>query len=1100
MAWSPTADPIPVGGDPEAGLVDITCPTAGGCVGVGLYRSGVDGLLGVVGFGSPGAWNVEPLPVPPGGVTGARAVLVPSGVACTDSTSCVVVGVSQLVSGDQVAFIDTGGPAGWTATAAPLPPDASTSQSGGPVGQSTLNEVSCSSSACAAIGTYQTPTGQKPLLVTGSGSQWEDVVPMLPSDASTAPAPQLNGVACAGTTCTAVGSYQSTHSGEEGLIESGSKATWTPVGPLTYSGAFQAVACATASLCEAVGTGELFTGAAGSWTSGTVPTLADADGPLQFNEVACPDATTCTVAGGVPTAGTVPGVMVVATGLGSSWSTDEVTLPSSVGSDPLPVGLACSDATHCAVAGNSFVLTEGAASWSVEALAPPDAIPGPVPDGGLYLQAVGCGPGGPCTAVGAVEDTDGRLLGMATSIGPDGLSSVVVPLPPDAGVAPDFQPAAVSCPPSGGCVAVGSEQVVVSLSNPFTSPAIEVQGPSGWSQVPLTLPPGPSLRSNTQGATGLNAVSCSNTWCTAVGSYTDPSNVSVGISVSGWGNHWSTDVVPATPKLAGVSCSAAGACVSTGGGSLLVSTSPGAPWTPVTPPLPANASPTAPNPGFSGVSCDASGTCLAIGSYLAQGSGSPVELTETGSGSSWTPDELTTGGALRAVSCGSPGGCAVLATDRHSQADILFGSGTSWVEPATPVPAGGSSSAVQLGAVTCPSLGPCVVAGAYVDAAGGTQGMVVTGSGTDWSASPLPAIPQALRDGPGASLTIQAVACDETGSSCAVADHVLTGPGSATSELVVGSPGGPWSSLAAPLAGGGTTLAGGPATSLIRSLACLPSGACVAAGSEHATGSSLSTALYESDQPQVDGVSPATGPVSGGTVVTVTGAGFTSDAEVTVGGVPASSVTYRSPTSLRVVVPAVVTPRSVDVQVTTGAGPSPLSPTDTYRYLPDAGGYRMVAADGGVFAYGDAPFEGSAGSLILTQPMVGIAPTPDGGGYWLVAADGGVFAYGDAAFEGSAGSLALNRPIVGIAPTPDGGGYWLVAADGGVFAYGDAVFEGSAGSLALNRPIVGIAPTPDGRGYWLVAADGGVFAYGDAAFEGSVGSGTLAEPVVGVAG
>ena len=43
--------------------------------------------------------------------------------------------------------------------------------------------------------------------------------------------------------------------------------------------------------------------------------------------------------------------------------------------------------------------------------------------------------------------------------------------------------------------------------------------------------------------------------------------------------------------------------------------------------------------------------------------------------------------------------------------------------------------------------------------------------------------------------------------------------------------------------------------------------------------------------------------VAGGTVVTVTGAGFTSDAEVTVGGVPASSVTYRSPTSLRVVVP-----------------------------------------------------------------------------------------------------------------------------------------------------------------------------------------------------
>ena len=64
--------------------------------------------------------------------------------------------------------------------------------------------------------------------------------------------------------------------------------------------------------------------------------------------------------------------------------------------------------------------------------------------------------------------------------------------------------------------------------------------------------------------------------------------------------------------------------------------------------------------------------------------------------------------------------------------------------------------------------------------------------------------------------------------------------------------------------------------------------------------------------------------------------------------------------------------------------------------------------------------------------------TPDGGGYWLVAADGGVFRFGDATFHGSAGGIQLNKPIVGMAVTPDGGGYWLVASDGGVFRYGDA--------------------------------------------------------------
>ena len=43
-----------------------------------------------------------------------------------------------------------------------------------------------------------------------------------------------------------------------------------------------------------------------------------------------------------------------------------------------------------------------------------------------------------------------------------------------------------------------------------------------------------------------------------------------------------------------------------------------------------------------------------------------------------------------------------------------------------------------------------------------------------------------------------------------------------------------------------------------------------------------------------------------------------------------------------------------------------------------------------------------------------MASTTDGGGYWLVAADGGIFNYGDARFYGSTGSIELNKPIVGM--------------------------------------------------------------------------------------
>jgi hypothetical protein len=163
------------------------------------------------------------------------------------------------------------------------------------------------------------------------------------------------------------------------------------------------------------------------------------------------------------------------------------------------------------------------------------------------------------------------------------------------------------------------------------------------------------------------------------------------------------------------------------------------------------------------------------------------------------------------------------------------------------------------------------------------------------------------------------------------------------------------------------------------------------------------------------------------------------------------------------------------------------------------GGYWLVARDGGVFSFGDAPFLGSTGGRHLNQPIVGMAATPDGNGYWLVAADGGVFSFGAAGYHGSTGGLHLNQPIVGMAATPDGKGYWLVAADGGVFSFGDAGFHGSTGGLHLNQPIVGMAPTPDGNGYWLVAADGGVFSFGDAGFHGSAGSLHLNSPVVGMA-
>ena len=173
--------------------------------------------------------------------------------------------------------------------------------------------------------------------------------------------------------------------------------------------------------------------------------------------------------------------------------------------------------------------------------------------------------------------------------------------------------------------------------------------------------------------------------------------------------------------------------------------------------------------------------------------------------------------------------------------------------------------------------------------------------------------------------------------------------------------------------------------------------------------------------------------------------------------------------------------------------------TQTLCVDPALGGYWMAASDGGIFAFCEAKFFGSAGGLRLAQPVVGMAPTPSGKGYWLVASDGGMFSYGDAKFFGSTGGMRLAQPVVGMVPTPSGNGYWLVASDGGMFAFGDATFFGSMGGKPLSSPVVGMAATPSGKGYWLVASDGGIFAFGDATFVGSTGGIRLNQPIVSMA-
>ena len=124
----------------------------------------------------------------------------------------------------------------------------------------------------------------------------------------------------------------------------------------------------------------------------------------------------------------------------------------------------------------------------------------------------------------------------------------------------------------------------------------------------------------------------------------------------------------------------------------------------------------------------------------------------------------------------------------------------------------------------------------------------------------------------------------------------------------------------------------------------------------------------------------------------------------------------------------------------------------------------------------------------LNARVLDLALTASGNGYWFVAADGGVFSFGDAVFHGSTGAIRLNSPVTSIASATDGRGYWLVASDGGIFAF-NVPFEGSLPSIRISggsfAPTVRMRAIASNTGYYLLGVDGSVAAFGTARFFGS---------------
>jgi photosystem II stability/assembly factor-like uncharacterized protein len=534
----------------------------------------------------------------------------------------------------------------------------------------------------------------------------------------------------------------------------------------------------------------------------------------------------------------------------------------------------------------------------------------------------------------------------------------------------------------------------------------------------------------------FTGVSCPSTLnCVAVGVASDNAILE---TTSDGGANWTSQTIPSdVTKLASVSCPTTSDCIAVGSslpppgnsndaGAIITTSDGGVTWE----------SESLPSVGvgtLDSISCGSASDCVAVGSCTADGDCQTI-LSTTNGGANWILDPSDGDPfILYSVSCPSATICYAVSMDYFVK---TTNGGATWETGSVP----GGEPIGQVGpnlnvlnSISCPTVLNCTAVGLESTSGGETDSIIMTSNGgITWTTQ------TASNDGTG----LTAVSCFNTSNCTAVAN----GMSSAQNSNVIST------------TDGGSSWANQPLPFDVALLAvdCLSPSQCEAAGSDP---SIQEGAIIGETPPSIP--PPAPGP-HGYWLVGSDGGIFSFG----------KAYFYGSTGSLKLQRPV------VGITAT-----------------PDHGGYWLVAADGGVFSFGDTKFYGSipglglapAGSNApkrLNAPIVGMVPSTDGRGYFMVASDGGVFAFGDAKFEGSCPGIGgCSGAAVAVMPDTSGSGYWLVTTTGHVYSFGDAHYYGAPGPQFV--PVTAAVATPDGKGYWILFSNGVVAGYGDA---GSFGS------------
>ncbi|MCL4422405.1 MAG: IPT/TIG domain-containing protein [Actinobacteria bacterium] len=422
---------------------------------------------------------------------------------------------------------------------------------------------------------------------------------------------------------------------------------------------------------------------------------------------------------------------------------------------------------------------------------------------------------------------------------------------------------------------------------------------------------------------------------------------------SGWSTPYTID--PQGGGLTSISCAGSAFCMAIDGDGYAISwngTSWSAPTlvasgsTVITSPY-SGAAPCDPNStGFCSVSCPSPAFCVAVGgqdAYSFNGTNwsAPVTIDPT----SQQPNQSN--GVLSGVSCPSTDRCVAV----DNEEDTMIFNGSTWSGPSLPPTDTSGGPQPWFQGISCPTASFCVAVGDnYEDT---------------WTLSAGWAVPQQVIVA-GQGLDIMSVSCPSTGFCAAVDDNGDAITWDPTSQLE--NPSAYNGVSVSDIDPGGNGFAGVscPSTSFcvavdhygqaftwngsswssptvidghlvnLTSISCPTTTLCIATSDSGDVVEWSSPASGQS--PTITSLSPSSGPVSGGTQVTVDGSGFVSGAtSVSFGPTAAPQVSVVSPEELIVTAPAApagtATPDRIDVTVTTSAGTSSISPSDGFLYV-----------------------------------------------------------------------------------------------------------------------------------------------------------------------